>query len=163
MFLGCLLCSALAGCGGGGGGSPPFSPSNPITITAPTCDTPDSGFFWFINGFTKEQLADPDAGGDDLVVLLRIGDTATLTVASGNTFSVDCTAHVTSATWVNTSSVVADLAPNGGVQTLLTARAVGDTNIFVDLQFGNGRVIRAEPFLIGKTDSGRPTVRVVSP
>ena len=137
---------------------------DPCSSTPPPCNSrviSDRLFFsWNIRGFTLDQLTDPNAR-TDLVVQLRVGQTQELMVVGSNTWGVDCTGEVAAVRWGLGTTDIVTLSSNDTLDTVLTAVAPGDTTLFADLDFKNGRHARAEPWLFTNTSSGHPIVRVV--
>jgi len=164
-----VLAGALPACGPdlGGlrsgfsvcGGNP-----DPCSTTPPPCDSSviSSALFfsWTIDGFTREQLTDPNAR-TDLVVQLRVGQIQQLSIEGHNTWGVDCTGEVAAVRWGASTSGVVTTTPNDALATVLSAVGPGDTSLFADLDFKNGQHAQARPFLFTNTSSGSPIIHVV--
>jgi hypothetical protein len=137
---------------------------DPCAASPPPCDSREISsllfFSWTIDGFTREQLVDPNAR-TDLVVQLRVGQAQSLTIAGTNAWRVDCTGEIAAVRWGLGTPGVVGLRPHDALMTTLSAIAPGDTTIFADLDFKNGQHVHARPFLFTNTSSGTPTIRVV--
>jgi hypothetical protein len=111
-----------------------------------------SGISFGITGLDSRDLV--CAPGGDCFFELKVGDTRRLAVGS----FPDCTDAVASVSWGYRTAGVVEMAPNTGLQTVLTATHVGETTIFADLQFKDGQQARVEPSLQG----ARLGIRVVA-
>jgi hypothetical protein len=114
-----------------------------------------SGIGFVIAGLDTRELV--CAPGGDCVFELKVGDTRRLTIQDSS-LGPDCTGAVSGVSWGSRTAGIVEMAPNTGLQTVLTATHVGETSIFADLQFNNGQQHRVEPSLQG----ARLGIRVVA-